>query len=359
MIRFKDDIAEAQERTDHWWNNKPADRALIQVRGRLEKPLIEVSAPEAESLHSWWTDPSVVIPRLINEMGSTWFGGEAFPILRPVPGRIVSIPCKYLGAPNRYIDNQTTWSDPIIDDWDNPPSLEWNEGNEWWGITKQNLVAAIEAIGENELECFLGHPDLNGPTEILAGLRNPEKMCMDLILEPDRVKDALQKVQDAWYRAWDGVRAIVGESGGCFTFMDLWSDVDAPDLQSDFSSLISPDMFEEFMMPFIDEQIERFPRSVFHLDGPDMIRHLDILMAREKLNAIQWVEGAGAGPVTQWMDLMKRIQDGGKALFIYCEAREVPELLKNLSPAGLIMVVTDILPLHEAKDLLETVGRLS
>ena len=176
MIRFKDDIAEAQERSDAWWNNKAADRALIQIKGELDKPIFSLPAPEAKSLHDWWTNPDVVVPRVLNRMGSTWYGGEAFPILDVVPGRIVSITCKYLGAPNKYIDESTTWSVPIINDWADSPSLEWNEEAEWWEITKRNLRAAAEAIRKYDLECFIGHPDLNGPTEILAGLRNPENL---------------------------------------------------------------------------------------------------------------------------------------------------------------------------------------
>jgi len=357
MRRIKDDLAEAQARTNDWWDNRRSDRALIQVKGRLEEPWFKVPIRTAESLHAYWTDPDVVMPRILNELGSTWYGGEAFPVLSPVPGRIVSITAKYLGAPNVYVDDQTTWSEPIIDDWSDPPSLDWNPENEWWSITRRNLQACADEVRRRDLECFIGHPDLNGPTEVLAGLRNPEKLCMDLVMEPDTVKRAARKVQDAWYEAWKGVREITAPFGGCFTFMGLWSDQEAPDLQSDFSSLISPAMFAEFMLPLIREQAERFPRSVFHLDGPDMVRHLDLLLSVEEINAIQWVEGAGAGPVSRWTDLMRRIQDGGKALYVYCEPWEVPILLKNLSHQGLMMVVTDVLPLHEARELLKDVER--
>lgn len=358
-MRFKDDIAEAQARVEDWWNNRKSDRACIQVTGRLPEPVIQLPTVNHNTLHDYWTNPEVVIPRIINEMGTKWFGAESFPVLSPVPGRIVSIICKYLGAPNRYIDDQTTWSEPIIDDWENPPPLEWNPENEWWKITQRNLRACAEEIRNRELECYLGHPDLNGPTEILAGLRNPEKLCIDLIMETEQVKQAARKVQDVWYKAWDAVQEITAEFGGCFTFMGIWSKLQAPDLQSDFSSLISPDMFGEFMLPLIREQSKRFPRSVFHLDGPDMVRHLEMLLKEESIDAIQWVEGAGAGPVSRWMDVMKRIQDGGKSLYVYCEPWEVPILLKELSPQGLMMVVTETLPLGEAKELLATVRRLS
>jgi len=41
------------------------------------------------------------------------------------------------------------------------------------------------------------------------------------------------------------------------------------------------------------------------------------------------------------MDLMRKIQNAGKSLNVYCEAWEVPELLKGLSPTGLFMVVKE------------------
>jgi hypothetical protein len=118
-------------------------------------------------------------------------------------------------------------------------------------------------------------------------------------------------------------------------------------------------MFAEFILPLIREQAETYPRSIFHLDGPDMIRHLDLLMEIEEIDAIQWVQGAGAGPVSDWMDVMKRIQKGGKALYVYADPGEAEKLLRELDPAGLMMVFPDILTEAEATDLLETVEQFS
>ena len=142
-------------------------------------------------------------------------------------------------------------------------------------------------IERYELECFMGLPDLNGPTEVLASLRNAEKMCLDLLLAPDEVKEAARKVQDAWFAAWRGTTEIAHAFGGYFTWMGLWSSLPAVDLQSDFSCLISLEMFDEFILPFVREQAEAFPRSIFHLDGPDMVRHLDTLLSVDAINAVQ------------------------------------------------------------------------
>lgn len=357
MIQFKDDIEEAKERVNLWWDNKEADRPLIQIYAPRENPVYQVAAPEPKDIHDYWTNPEVVIPRLINTLGSTYFGGEAFPVMQPVPGRIVSITCKYLGAPNKYIDENTTWSEPIIDDWNQCPPLDFDVNNEWWKITMASMNAGAKAIKDQQLECFMAPPDLNGPTEVLSGLRNPEKMCIDMIMEPETVVEAARKVQKAWFEAWKGTTDISHQFGGYFTWMGVWSDLPATDLQSDFSSLISPEMFNDYVYPFIKEQSEYFPRSIFHLDGPDMIRHLDTLMTDEKINAIQWVQGAGAGKVSEWLDLMKRIQNGGKSLYIYCEEDEVPFLCDNLDAKGLMMVVKNCSSESKAKKLLKIVGK--
>lgn len=357
MIRFKEDIKEAQERVNLWWNNEKADRPLIQIFAPRDKAVYEVPAKKPQSIHDFWTKPDVVIPRLINSLGRTYYGGEAFPVMQPMPGSIVSITCKYLGAPNKYIDENTAWSEPIIEDWDNCPPLDFDELNEWWRITMDSMNAGARAIEDQDLECFMSIPDLNGPTEVLSGLRNPEKMCMDLILEPEKICKATEKVQKAWFEAWKRTSQIASCFGGYFTWMGIWSETPAIDLQSDFSTLISPHMFNDYIYPFIKEQAEAFPRNIFHLDGPDMIRHLDTLMSDKNINAIQWVQGAGAGKVSEWMDVMKKIQSGGKSLYIYCDEDEVEYLCDNLDSRGLMMVLRDCTSESRANELLELVGK--
>ncbi len=278
MIHFKEDSEAAKKRVELWWKNEPADRALLQIPAPRERPVFSLPEKEAPTIHDYWTNPVYVIPRIINKLSRTWFGGESFPVLYPVAGRIVSITCKYLGSPNIYIDKETTWSKPIIDDWDVCPELNIDPENTWWKLTKNLLHTCSEAIQKYNLECFMGIPDLNGPTEVLSGLRNPEKLCIDLIISPDRVKAAAQKVQDAWYTAWEGTSGIANQYGGDFNLRGGWAEKKNLDLQSGFSTLISPEMFWEIVIPLLKKQIELFPRTIFYLYGPGMGRDLDQLL---------------------------------------------------------------------------------
>ena len=130
------------------------------------------------------------------------------------------------------------------------------------------------------------------------------------------------------------------------------------DLQSDFSCLISKDHFDEYFLPFIEQQTRWADRTIYHLDGPDAVKHLDSLLDLSDLDGIQWVQGAGAPPASEWIDLYRRIQSAGKLLYGICEPDEVRTLLGALKPEGL-MLVTRCATEQQARDLVRLVERES
>lgn len=194
-------------------------------------------------------------------------------------------------------------------------------------------------IEEREYEAFVGIPDLNGPTEVVAGLRGAERLALDFYDEPDAIAPAVRKVQDAWFEAYRRASAIAGRSGGSFCWLGVWSGRPMVDLQSDVSCLISKGMFDATFLPFIAEQARTIDRTIYHLDGPGAIRHLESLLSIDELDGIQWVQGAGGGRMTEWIDLLKRIQDGGKLVHAACAPDEVAELCRALDPSALLLSV--------------------
>ena len=171
------------------------------------------------------------------------------------------------------------------------------------------------------------------------------------------VRMAFGEANAAWLRYWEAcVGAIHQWVGGYFHWMGLWSDVPSIDLQCDYSCMISPRMFEDLFMPFLEQQTGWVRRTVYHLDGPNAIRHLDLLMSLPELDGIQWVPGAGAPPMSAWIRLLRRIQAGGKLLVLSCGREEVETLLSELEPEGLLLS-THCDSEEEAKVLLQNVTR--
>ncbi len=334
----KDDWDEARERMDAWWHNEVIDRPCMRVSAPL-KPVKASGGPEevpTEELESHWMDPERVVERHIRGLKSRWWGGESFPVMFPVSGRIPAITAAYLGCPVEFIGTSTAWCHSIIDDWEDCPSLELDPESAWY----QKSIALLRRACESaQGQYYVGLPDLNGPGEILARLRGPENLAVDLIENPDRVHAAMKKVNRAWFDSWKGLTDVTREYlDGYICWVCSWSALPSIDLQTDFSIMISSEMFDEFFMPYIEQQTEWVERTMYHLDGPGAARHLDSLLELPKLTGIQWTPGDGAAPMVEWIDLLKRVQASGKLLYLWCKLDEVETLLSELRPEGLFLV---------------------
>lgn len=338
VTQFKDDLVEAQQRVEAWWRGENAGRPALLITAPRDGAG-PYDGPDTDDMDAWWTDPKHVVPGMDHQLRSTAFLAEAMPVVFPLRTGLVAITCKYLGAPNVYLDRSTTWSEPIIHDWDHAPALHFDPENRWWKRTELLMHAAVAMIKERDYQAFVGLPDLNGPTEILSGLRGSEELAMDFYDTPEVIIPALRNVQDAWWEAYRRATAIAHQCGGYFNWMRVWSEQPMIDLQSDFSCLVSTEMFNEYFLPFIVEQARGVERTIYHLDGPDAVRHLDALLAVDEIDAIQWIQGAGGGRTTEWIDLLKRIQDAGKRVWVLCDPDEVRTLSHALDPAGLMLVV--------------------
>ncbi len=346
---------EIQSRYEAWWQGEMLDRVLIAIQAP-RKSLPEPVIASEDELQRYWTDPDTVLAREEERVAATYYCGDAFPCIVPVRTGMVAILALFLGAPGRFVDTRTVWSEPIIEDWATRPTLRFDPENLWWQIAQRLLAeGAKRAVGKY----CVAIPDLNGPGEILARLRGPDRLAIDLLENPEQIPPALAEINQAWFRYFEACHGIVHQYvPGYVNWMGLWSQLPATDLQTDFSIMISEQMFERFFLPFIEEQTRLVPRNVYHLDGPGAARHLDLLLDLPGLGAIQWVPGAGAPPVSAWLPLLRRVQARGKRLVLHCESWEVPILLEELEPEPLFLSTWCACP-EDADALLALATKLS
>lgn len=353
------DWARCQERYEAFWASEVLDRPLIQITAPLPgvpaRPLKHISPADETGLRHWFTDPELVLPRLTWQAKNTYYAGDAFPLALPVSGGLVAILAAYLGCPYRMVPGtDSAWADPIIEEWDSRPSFTFSSDNEWWQISRRLLEAATETSNG---EYLIGVPDLQGDGQVVALLRGTERLALDMIEHPEEVKVALAEVNAAWLSYWRECNRIIGSGiQGYVDWLGVWSRAPAVTLECDFSCMISPQMFNEVFLPGIAQQAQWVPRTIYHLDGPGAVRHLEALLSLAELSGIQWVPGAGAAAMSEWVPLLQRIQAAGKLLVIACEAGEVAGLLSQLRPEGLLLS-THCGSVEEADELLAQVER--
>jgi hypothetical protein len=344
------DLDGIKSRFDAFWNREVPGRPLVAINcpPAVYTPR-EFSVPD--SLEARWTDIEYQCNLACWRAENSVCLGEAFPMFMPNVGPDSFT--AFLGARLRFLDDATSWVEPCVQDLaDYTPHFD--PANKWW----VHMCDLIDAVCELAPGRFLvGIPDLHGGGDALAALRHPDKLALDLFDRPDDIKRIMPVLTDIYRRVLDGYHARISRVQDCSTtWLTACSRGRYTALQNDFSGLISPAMFGEFFLEEIRVLAAELGNSLYHLDGPSALGNLPLLLKVDALDGIQWVPGAGAKPMSEWVDVCRQVLEGGKCLNIQAPAAEVPFLLSSLPHEGLFLC-TWCGSEAEGRRLLETVER--
>lgn len=325
----------AKKKFTGWWKGENSPTPLLQTLSHRNEPVEDVPEPPEPDLHEQrWLDADWRIRSFEYRASRTLFGGDALPFFDPHlgPGTMAL----YLGCPPTW-DERTVWYEPIYDDLKNAPLPEFDPDNRYF---KWSLDTAREAKERLKGKALVAIPDLVEGMDILASLVGTEKLLYYMIDSPDVVHKFLERINELYFKFYDPIyEASKDEEGGsCFSAFSFWAPGRTAKVQCDMSAMISPDMFREFVQPYLREQCKKLDYAVYHWDGPDAISHLNALLEIDEIQAIQWTPGAGQpGPGNEiWWHLYKRIVDVGKSLMINgASANEVGPLIDKFGPEKL------------------------
>jgi len=331
----------------------------------IGRPLLQITAPKKNVKRkfdwNWWTiahnleNPEYALESFEDYCQGTFFGAEALPILAINLG--AGSLAGYLDCTPKIMEDTIWFQERKLDSYQEIINIKINPENRWWKKTLEFTRLSSE-FGKEKF--ITGMTDLNAVLNIMAFLRGNQRLLTDLIEQPDEVKQAADHLTNVWFQCYDELSTIIHRYlEGMTTWMNVWFPGRGSDVQCDFSAMISPKMFAEFVLPHLQEHCRRLDHSIYHWDGPGQIPHLEILLDIPELDGIQWVPGAGqAGTGSpKWFPLYKRIQEQGKLLVLpVMDKRDVLNVVKNLSPKGLL-IQTECDSEEEAKDLIEKVER--
>lgn len=313
----------------HWIEDKKLGKTLARNEafwtGELEEsPLMWITVPNArkvpppfepEDPNEKWTNVDLALEHAEAELAGTYYAGDALPVYMPWlgPDQFAA----WLGCEMTLrVEDFTSWVKPFVDDWSLHPELGIDEENYWWQLYLRTLRGSVE-VGRDKW--VTAYPDLHTGIDALAAIRGQERLLMDLVTEPQSILRALQQLTELWKHVVDITSDIILPSGqGTSNWTMGWSKKRFLCIgQNDASCMISPDMFDRFCLRDTVETTDYADYSMYHLDGPGAVRHLDRLLEIDKLTCIQWIQGAGNGLATDYMDLLQHIQAKGKSVQVF------------------------------------------
>lgn len=346
-----DDWASIERDWSAWWAHE-LERPMVFITGH--DVLSGVALPEAPDFVSSLPldmPADEVIDRYQAHLEATRCYGDAFPRwwLNFGPGIVAG----FLGARVNAV-RDTVWFEPArrVDIRD--LQLAYDPENPWWRRICELTRCAVERWGDR---CLVAHTDLGGNLDILASLCSTEQLLLDLYDAPEEVERLAAEITRLWLRYYDELYAVIEPAGrGTTPWAPIWSPGRCYMLQSDFSYMLSPQMFERFILPDLAACCDRLDHAFYHLDGQGQIAHLDMLLSLERLRGIQWVPGDGAPPPEEWLPLLKRIRDAGKLCQLAVTAEGALTIVRELGGRGFCLAIGEVLDREEAEDLLRALA---
>lgn len=316
------------------------------ARENHDRPLLFITAPKSEqepapisshlSLKERWMDTEYVLAQADWRMRNTCYMGEAFPSLNPDLG-----PDYFAACYGTQLDfgETTSWSVPWMSDEDVEAfrGFQMDLTNEYY---KKMLELTKAAVEDGKDKYLVGITDLHPGGDALVSMRGPQNLCFDTLDYPEFLQAGVMDLLPGFQKIYEELYSLTTKyQKGSTCWMGIWHPGRWYPVSCDFSCMISEDMFEELLIEEIEKEILYLDASMYHLDGPDALKHLDRLLQIPSLNGIQWVYGAGNPTASHWIPEIKKIQAAKKCVQINVVPQELETMLRELPPEGLMYII--------------------
>lgn len=319
MICFKDNYAETEQRFGAFFHGEKTERPLLNIMtprtGRFKIDAGPMEILPFDSAEDQYTNTDKNYARCFNYNLMYRPRAEAFPNFSMNLG--AGSMALYLGSEPVFRPD-TVWFGKVCKPYEALLPLRFDGNNRWWQ-THLGIVRRQKELAE-ETDIMICMPDLIENLDILASLRGSEELCFDLYDRPGEVKKALDDIAALYPVYHDKMYDYTVSSRGsaAYTAFSIMGKGKTLKLQCDFSALIGSEMFGELVLPSLRQQCGFANNTMFHLDGPECIRHVKSLMTIDGLGALQWTPGAKNPPAGDecWDDLYGTVIGHGRGLWL-------------------------------------------
>ncbi len=332
-LAAKPDFDQAIQRIEAWYAHEVIDRPPVRFSGHN----VEYGQVEPDAAGRWptlkerWFDVDYQLERFLRQIEGKSFLGETFPIFWPNLGP--NVLAGIYGCPLEF-GEVTSWAEPILTTWGQPVTLNWE--SEYLRQLETMTQAALAVCTDRFL---VGYTDFHPGLDWLAALRDTQRLCIDMVDEPEELLPYLESVSSGFLQIFDHFDTILkahGQPSVTWMGIPFFGRMHIP--SCDFAALIAPRHFKAFAMPALEQEVRAMTHNIFHVDGKGVAVHLDAILELPNVGALQWVQGAGNGqPILQWVPLIRRMLAAGKSVVVDLKPAELEAFIDAMDPEGLLL----------------------
>ncbi len=355
---YKKNWEETKEKWDKYWKRQNTGRPLMCIWA--EKEGVKDPAREEElkpkSMEDKYQDAERIVARYRYFCETHEFLGESFPnvSLDFGPGSMAG----YLGC-KIVFNEDTVWFEEFVEDWLEYKDLEYDPENVWLKKHLDLFRKVKELAGDDFL---IGIPDIMENIDVLASMRGAQDTIFDMMDEPEEIARRIEQIDNIYFKYYDQFYNIVKDKNdsSCYTVFQIFGTGKTAKLQCDFSAMMSPGQYREFIQESLRKQAKQLDHVIYHLDGPDAIKHVDAIMEIKEIDALQWTSGdyGPDGTFEEWYQIYDKAVAAGKGLWVKVYSGSFEEWLERLDKlverygSNALFLYFDPMPMEQANKLL-------
>lgn len=275
-----------------WWDGS-LDRPIVPIITEGHPSGLDPARYPALSFATAWDEsiaPELFVEHQNAVLSTMRFHGDAFPAAASTPfgaGALAALlGCKPISS------RHTVWFLP--NEKDIPIEELHFEYSEDTPAFRRIMRYYEAAVAKWQGSVVINMFDLGGVMDVLASFRGTENLLMDLLDDPEEVLRCVWEIQALWLRYFKRFTDVIAPNApGYSHWYGMYSEKPSYILQSDFSYMISPEMFDTFVAPELASSAAQMHNALYHLDGTGEIPHLDSILKIADIKGIQWVPGDG------------------------------------------------------------------
>ncbi len=336
-LEKKPDFEKCMERIYAWYDQEMIDRVPIRFSAHNAEyaETHKLAGYRFNSLKERWWNTDYQLDLFEHLLNHSVYHAETFPVFWPNLGPEVYT--AFYGVELEY-QEVTAYSVPIIKDWDQLNDIRLDKNNPYFRKIEEMTYAALERCKGKYL---VGYTDLHPGLDCAAAFRDPQQLCMDILLDPVTVRELIKISSHDFVEVFDHFDKILKQQNQLsVTWMGIPSFGKMHIPSCDFAAMISPEQFNDLALPVIQEEVKHMTHNIFHLDGKGVANHIDALLEIPEINAIQWVQGMGNDlPIMQWVPLIRKIQAAGKSVVVDLQVSELESFMAEVDPKGILLCI--------------------
>jgi len=330
-------------KNEAFWERGPMPHPLLGVAVNITFPAVRFARLE--------TGPGRMTPEMINPKSFLEDWDRSFIHTEDRAEDLFMVASPYAAVPwMEAIAGCEVYVSPASGSiWAEHPDPSW-EGLSRVGLDPNNpwllkLVECAKVLREHAAGRYpISTPILRGVSDIATALLGPQRFVLEFYDHPRELRQLLARCAEIWQGTGRALVETFGrfQGGQCAGRRRVWTPGTCMLYQDDAAAVLSPALFQEFVLPCEQEILKQYARTMIHTHSGTLHIMIDGLLSLGSLHGIE-VQFDPSGPsLSALLHCFKRIQEH-KALLISGELADltidgIKTLLRELSPRGLCLL---------------------